>query len=230
MVNLKFEYKNSEDKVKWGGQLDVDWVGKVNVSGQLSATNNDIKQDIKVTISATQRGGDQNKILTVIPNGLAECSMQNPQPCFDIFENAITYIKTDYINQFDSLDDYNVTKIFTDGYKTSGPGLDVLVPDGAYPTKSLLTKLAIKDMSQDWIEAIMDNRRAVNMLNYYAADMSTSQRNAIEDIRDDALFNSFILADSVAYCKRNPIGDYCRTRQTQTDGNVSTYDRNLLEL
>ncbi|MCJ8272959.1 MAG: internalin [Psychrosphaera sp.] len=230
MVNLKFEYKNAEDKVKWGGQLDVDWVGKVNVSGQLSAVNNDVKRDIKVTISAIQRGGDQNKILTVIPNGLASCSMQNPQPCFDIFKNTINYIKTDYIHQFNDLNDYNVTKIFTDRYRASGPGLDVLVPQGAYPSQSLLTKLAIKNMSEGWIEAIMDNRRADNLLNYYAADLSTADRNAIEDLRENALFNSFILADAVAYCNRNPIGSYCRTREVQTQGNVSAYDRNLLEL
>jgi hypothetical protein len=35
MVNLKFEYKNAEDKVKWGGQLDVDWVGAIKVNGEL---------------------------------------------------------------------------------------------------------------------------------------------------------------------------------------------------
>ena len=230
MVNLKFEYKNAEDKVKWGGQLDVDWVGKVNVSGQLDAVNDDVKRDIKITISAVQRGGDQNKILTVIPNGLASCSMQNPQPCFDIFANTINYIKTDYINQFDSLDDFNVTKIYTDRYKTSGPELDVLTPDGAYPSKSMLTKLAIKNLSELWVDSIMDHRRADNILNYYAADMSSADRVALEQLRDAALFNSFIAADAVAYCNRNPIGSYCRNREQQTYGDITTYDRNRLEL
>lgn len=230
MVNLKFEYKNKEDKKRWGGQLDVDWVGKVSVSGELSAVDNETKRNIKITVSAQQQGGDPNRLLSVIPDQLISCSMENPAPCFSIFENTINYIKTDYINQFPTLDKYNVTKIYTDKYRTSGPELDVLIPDDGYGTKTMLTKLAIKNMSEDWIQAIMDNRRADNLLNYYAANMTTAKRALVENIRDSALFNSFILADAVAYCKRNPIGSYCRTRELQTNGQVTAYDRSQLEL
>ena len=230
MINLKFEYKNAEDKVKWGGQLDVDWVGKVNISGQLSAVDNSVKRDIKITVSAVQMGGDPNRLLTVIPDELNDCTMENPKPCFDIFANAINYIKTDYINQFDSLDKYNVVNIYTDKYEKSGPGLAVLVGDGAYPSKTLLSKLAAKNMSQSWIEAIMDNRRADNLLSYYASDLPSEHRAALETIRDEALFNSFILADAVSYCNRNPIGDHCHTRELDTKSRVNTYDRQRLEL
>ncbi|WP_274053821.1 internalin [Thalassomonas haliotis] len=230
MINLKFEYKNDEDKVKWGGQLDVDWVGKVKVGGKLEKVDNETKRNIKVTVSATQMGGDANELLTVIPDQLVSCTMENPAPCFDIFENAITYIKTNYVNQFDSLDKYNVSKVFTHGYRKSGPGLNALVPDDLYPSKSILTKLAIKNMSETWITSIMDNRRADNLLNYYATEITDEQKAALESIRQNALFNSFILADSVSYCKRNPIGDYCRTRELETNDRVTGYDRKWLEL
>ncbi|WP_044837027.1 hypothetical protein [Thalassomonas viridans] len=230
MINLKFEYKNDEDKVKWGGQLDVDWVGKVSVSGQLQKVDNDVKRNIKVTVSATQMGGDPNRLLTVIPDQLVSCTMENPTPCFDIFENAINYIKTDYINQFDNLDKYNVSKVYTNQYRKSGPGLNALVPDDLYPTKTILTKLATKNMSEDWVTAIMDHRRADNLLNYYATELSSAHKTTLEEIRQNALFNSFILADSVSYCNRNPIGDYCRDRELETRGRVTAYDRKWLEL
>jgi hypothetical protein len=230
IVNLKFEYKNAEDKVKWGGQLDVDWQGKIQVSGELSSTNNSIKRDIKITVSAKQMGGDANQILTVIPNEIIECTMENPQPCFDIFTNTINYMKTNYVNQFNSLDDYNVVKLFTDKYRTSGPGLDILVPEGTNPAKVMLTKLAIKNMTERWIQAIMDHRRADNLLNYYSGELPTAKRSALEQLRGDALLNSFLLADSVGYCNDNPIGSFCRDREVQANTYLGAYDRNLLEL
>ncbi|MFC3033641.1 internalin [Pseudoalteromonas fenneropenaei] len=230
MVTLKFQYKNDEDKVKWGGQLGVDWAGKVSVSGKLQKVDADVKRNIKVTVSALQLGGDPTQLLKVIPNQLVNCTMENPTPCFEVFKNSIDYLKTNYVNQFSSLDNYNVSKVFTTNYKESGPSLKALVPDDVYPGKSILTKLALKNMSDDWVEAIMDNRRADNLINYYGSELNSAQRSALEQIRDNAQFNSFILADAVAYCKRNPIGNYCRDRELQTQSRVNQYERHWLEL
>jgi hypothetical protein len=234
MVNLKFEYKKAEDKVKWGGQLEVDWVGTVDASGSLTAVDNSVKRDIKITVSAVQMGGDENRILSVIPNEIIKCTMENPQPCFDIFTNTINYMKTDYINQFTTLNDYNMVKLFTDKYKTSGPGLNVLVPEpanpAANPAKSILTKLAIKSMTENWIESSLDSRRAANLVNYYAAELPASQQNALADIRDDAQANAILWAAAVGYCDDNPFGSYCRARELETQSYVVSYDRQLLEL
>ena len=230
MVNLKFQYKNKADKVKWGGQLDVDWVGKVRVGGKLESVDNATKKDIKITVSATQFGGTPNELLKIIPNQLVNCTMENPAPCFAIFANTIAYIKTQYVTQFTSLDHYNVARVYTEPYRRSGPNLQALVPDGPYPSRSLLTKLAVKNMSEAWIQALMDNRRADNLLSYYASELAPDQRNALQDIRDNALFNSFILADSVGYCDDNPIGPFCRERELATKTRLSDYDRSWLDL
>ncbi|MCV2885690.1 internalin [Aestuariibacter sp. AA17] len=230
MINLKFQYKNKEDKVKWGGQLDVDWVGKVSVSGALEKVDEETKRNIKVTVSAIQMGGDPNRLLSVIPEQLVNCTMEDPTPCFDIFANTINYIKTDYINQFTSLDKYNVAKLYTSTYTHSGPGLNALLPDAPYPSRSVLTKLATKNLSEAWVQAIMDNRRADNLLNYYANELDANHKNKLESIRDDSLFNSFLLADAVSYCKRNPIGSYCRNRELASNNSIITYDRQWLEL
>ena len=230
MVNLKFQYKNKADKVKWGGQLDVDWVGKVRVGGKLESVDNATKKDIKITVSATQFGGTPNELLKIIPNQLVNCTMENPAPCFAIFANTIAYIKTQYVTQFTKLDRYNVARVYTEPYRRSGPNLQALVPDGPYPSRSLLTKLAVKNMSEAWIQALMDNRRADNLLSYYASELAPDQRNALQDIRDNALFNSFILADSVGYCDDNPIGPFCRERELATKTRLSDYDRSWLDL
>ncbi len=230
MVNLKFQYKNKQDKVKWGGQLNVDWVGKVNVGGKLSKVDNETKKNIKITVSASQFGGDPNELLKVIPDQLVTCTMENPSPCFNIFSNTIDYIKNNYVNQFETLDKYNVARVFTSPYELSGPSLDLLTPDEPYPSRSILTSLAVKNMSEYWVQSLMDNRRADNLLNYYASELGADHRVALEDIRDNAIFNSFILADSVDYCKANPIGDYCRNREIETFSRLTQYDRKWLEI
>ncbi|PAJ76230.1 internalin [Pseudoalteromonas sp. NBT06-2] len=230
MVNLKFEYKNDEDKVKWGGQLDVDWVGKVSLSGALEKVDDATKRDIKVTVSAIQFGGDTNALLSVIPDQLINCTMSDPTPCFQIFENTINYIKGNYINQFTSLDKYNVAKVYTNTYTRSGPELNQLVPDNPYPSRNVLTKMATKNLSESWINAILDNRRAENLLNFYTNELSSAHKTALENIRDDALFNSFLLADAVSYCNSNPIGDYCRTRELESNSRVINYNSDWLEL
>ena len=230
IVTLKFEFKNAEEKVNWGGHLSVDWIGYVSVSGKLDATDEQVKRDIKITVSAKQLGGDETQLLSVIPNGLASCSMANPQPCFTIFANTVRYMKTDYLNQFSSLDDYNVSKIYTDKYYTSGPKLHELITSGNYPSKTLLTKLLIKNMAESWVEALLDHRRADNLLNYYSANLSDSDRNALEALREGALLNSILWANAYQYCQNNPLGDYCRNREIETRGYLHNYDRNLLEL
>ena len=230
MVNLKFEYKNSEDKVKWGGQLNVDWAGGVSVGGSLTSVDNNIKKNIKISVSAIQMGGDESRILSVIPDKLIECTMLNPQPCFEIFANTITYMKTDFVNQFNSLNDYNVVKLYTDKYKTSGPGLALLVPQTANPEKSLLTKLAIDNMTERWVQSNLDHRRADNLLNYYGTELTAAQRDALSAIRHNALTNAGLWASAVGYCNENPFGNYCRDREVETQTYVVAYDRQLLEI
>jgi len=76
----------------------------------------------------------------------------------------------------------------------------------------------------------LDNRRAENLLNFYTNELSSAHKTALENIRDDALFNSFLLADAVSYCNSNPIGDYCRTRELESNSRVINYNSDWLEL
>ncbi|TMP84988.1 hypothetical protein CWC05_19180, partial [Pseudoalteromonas ruthenica] len=79
------------------------------------------RQSIKISVSGYQSGGDPNRLLSIIPNGIMRCTLLNPEPCFALFESAVKYLKTDYINQFNSLDDYNVTDTYLADYQDSVP-------------------------------------------------------------------------------------------------------------
>jgi hypothetical protein len=59
---------------------------------------------VDVTITAQQYGGDSQDLVSIIPNGLLSCTLSNPKACFDLFENTVNYMKSDYPAQFKNAD------------------------------------------------------------------------------------------------------------------------------
>ncbi|WP_230390725.1 hypothetical protein [Reinekea sp. G2M2-21] len=232
IVNMKVEYRSAEDKRLIGGYLSVDVNGIVSVDGDLSFVDEDIKRSVKISISAKQVGGDPLELAKIIPNGLMQCSLNNPDPCFNLFSETVNYLKADYINQFPTLDKYNPVKLYTHRYEYSGPNLDILTPVTGYEEVGYLTKLTINRMSDEWVQAMLDKRRAENIVNYYASSLTSAQKAAINDIADKARANAYLFADSVDYCNRNPLGPHCRQREQEIydGGYVKTYDASLLDL
>ncbi|MCG7537221.1 hypothetical protein [Pseudoalteromonas sp. OOF1S-7] len=209
VINMKIEYRNETDKRAIGGYLSVDWIGKVKVDGELQKIAEDKRKSVKITISGMQSGGDPNRLLQVIPNGIMHCTLLNPEPCFNLFEAAVHYLKTDYINQFDSLADYNITDVYTTRYLDSGAGLQPLIPDNGYAPVNYLTRLIIKELTARWIEERLVYRRAKNLQRYYASQFSAEQLMQLQDIESKSRANANLFADLVDYCERNPEGNHC---------------------
>ncbi|ESP91340.1 MULTISPECIES: hypothetical protein [Pseudoalteromonas] len=220
VINMKIEYRNEQDKRKIGGYLSVDWIGKVKVDGQLQKIDEEKRQSVKISISGYQSGGDPNRLLNIIPNGIMRCTLLNPEPCFNLFEAAVNYLKTDYINQFDSLDDYNITESYITKYLDSGAALQQLIPDAGYTPVNYLTKLVIKELTARWIEERLTYRRAKNLQRYYAAQFSPEQLNQLQQIESSSRANANLFADMVDYCERNPEGNYCIDYES---GNLAYY-------
>ncbi|WP_125717253.1 hypothetical protein [Pseudoalteromonas rubra] len=209
VINMKIEYRNETDKRAIGGYLSVDWIGKVKVDGELQKISEEKRNSVNITISGMQSGGDPNRLFQVIPDGIMQCTLLNPQPCFNLFEAAIHYLKTDYINQFDSLADYNITDVYTASYLDSGADLQQLIPDNGYTPVNYLTRLVIKELTARWIEERLVYRRAKNLQRYYAAQFSAEQLLQLQDIERKSRANANLFADLVDYCERNPEGNHC---------------------
>ncbi|TMP26876.1 hypothetical protein CWB99_17410 [Pseudoalteromonas rubra] len=220
VINMKIDYRNEEDKRQIGGYLSVDWIGKVKVDGQLQKIDEEKRQSVKISISGYQSGGDPNRLLNIIPNGIMRCTLLNPEPCFNLFEAAVNYLKSDYINQFNSLDDYNITDSYVTKYLDSGAGLQQLIPDAGYTPVNYLTKLVIKELTSRWIEERLTYRRAKNLQRYYAAQFSAEQLNQLQEIETSSRANANLFADMVDYCERNPEGNYCLDYES---GNLAYY-------
>ncbi|QPB85747.1 hypothetical protein CWC22_022335 [Pseudoalteromonas rubra] len=209
VINMKIDYRNESDKRTIGGYLSVDWIGKVKVDGQLQKLDDEKRQSVKITISGYQSGGDPNRLLQIIPNGIMSCTLLNPEPCFNLFESAVNYLKTDYINQFQSLDDYNVTDTYVARYLDSGSNLQQLIPTQGYEAINYLTKLVVKELTSRWIEERLTYRRAKNLQRYYASQFNAEQLNQLSEIETASRANANLFADLVDYCERNPEGNYC---------------------
>ncbi|BBN80222.1 hypothetical protein PA25_02070 [Pseudoalteromonas sp. A25] len=208
MVNLKIDYGSNKDKSEIGGYLDVDLYGGVfNVGGQLKYLQDDTKSSVKITVRAIQNGGDPKQLLSIIPNNIITCSLDNPKPCFDMFYEAVQYAKTGFGSQLNSLSDYNVVRYYTTRYDSASLALRPLVAD--YQTIRNATKWLISELEDDFKQAVLDEQRASNLLTSYYAYLPETQRSAVETIRNLAYDNAWFLFNAAQFCRDNPFGTAC---------------------
>lgn len=214
LVNLKIDYGSSKDKTEIGGYLDVDLYGGVfNVGGQLKYLQDDVKSSVKITVRAIQQGGDPKQLLSIIPNNIISCSMSNPEPCFDMFSEAVDYAKNGFRGQLNQLSDYNVVRYYTTRYDQSSLALRALVPE--YQVVRNATKWLISDLEDDFKQALLDEQRAADLLTSYYAYLPVEQRTAVAQIKEQAYDNAWFLFNAAQFCRDNPFGTACETQLAQ---------------
>lgn len=208
VVNLKIDYGSNRDKSDIGGYLDVDLYGGVfNVGGELRFLDDEKKSSVQITVRAMQQGGDPKQLLTVIPNNIIQCSLENPNPCFDMFSSAVDYSKNKFPDQLNSLDDYNVVHYFTTRYENSSLELKKLAPE--YQVISFATKWLISDLENDFQLALVDESRASTLLTSYYAYLPEEQREGVSLIQRAAYDNAWFFYTAAKYCRDNPFGSSC---------------------
>lgn len=214
LVNLKIDYGNNRDKSDIGGYLDVDLYGGVfNVGGQLQYLEEETKSSVKITVRAVQHGGDPKQLLSVIPNNIISCSLEDPKPCFDMFYEAVKYAKESFSSQLVSLDDYNVMQYETTRYDSSSLVLKQLVPE--YQQIRHATKWLISDLEDDFQKALIDESRASHLLTSYFAYLPEAQRTAVTVIKDAANENAWFFFTAARHCRDNPFGTSCEDYYAQ---------------
>lgn len=237
MVNLKIEYGSNQDKSDIGGYLDVDLYGGIfNVGGQLKYLQDDTRSSIKITVRAIQQGGDPRQLLTVIPNNIITCSLSNPEPCFDMFYEAVDYAKNGFRAQLQQLSDYNVVRYYTTRFDSSSAALKALVPE--YQIIRNATKWLTTELEDDFKQAILDEQRASELLTSYYAYLPEAQRAEVEKIQTTAYDNAWFFYTAAEYCRDNPFGTACEDAYQQMKNECvargktcpGVYDVNQLQL
>ena len=235
MVTLKFEYRNAQDKKDIGGQLSVNWAGGVDANGSANFSSIENAGTVDVTISAYQYGGDSQELATIIPSGLLSCRLNNPTACFDLFENAVTYMKTDYPEQFKNADGslnlgkFNKVRYFTERYDESGPEWTDYMTD-AYDEMTFASRQALRDAHSRWERALLDKRRTEYLVAERASDLSSTQLSKVSSIASLADDNATNLANLVDNCLVNAAAtpSYCATNWANQTF-FKSYDETALE-
>ncbi|WDE07004.1 hypothetical protein SG34_009000 [Thalassomonas viridans] len=230
MVNMVVEYASKEDKRNIGGYLDVSWAGKVSAKGQLQLLDEEVKQSVKITITAKQSGGDPTQLANILPDGIASCSLKSPEFCFDIFTQAVEYLNSNFPNQFATLENYNVERIHTQRYDESGSNARELIPQAGYQEFSLLMRMKKRDLYDDYVTSILHHRRARSLLQNYASRLTPQQEDYIEQISEYSLDNASVYEMTLALCQSKPFADECQNSIDNIGQYLKAYDEDYLNL
>ncbi|MDX1341235.1 MAG: internalin [Reinekea sp.] len=236
-VNMNIEYLNSEDKRDIGGYLGVDIAGGiVSVQGELDFLDEESKESVKITVRAIQKGGDPTQLLNIIPNNIVTCSLSYPQPCFDLFAQAIQYAKNDFRYQFNQLSDYNVVSYKTTRYDRSTADVKRLAP--TYQDISFARNQLLFELTDKYKKALVDEQRAADVLSTYYSWIPEAQRASVVQLQKDAYKNAWLFYDAAEYCQSHPYGTECvdywnninNVCANTGEGCVVAYDRDSLEI
>lgn len=210
LVNLKVEYLSEQHKSDIGGHLGVSYgVGSVgvSVSGELRYIDEEIKKSVRITVRALQKGGDPKKLLNIIPNNIITCTLDNYEPCFDLFVQATEYARNDFGNQFNALSDYNVVRYTASPYGNSSA--DVRKLDTTDRVISVATTYRTSVLEEAFKTAIADEHRARVLVTKYAGWISAQQRSTAQNIQQAAYENGLIYSKYALNCRDNPYGTAC---------------------
>ena len=227
MVNLKFEFHNAEDKKQIGGNLKVGYNGVVEVEGAASWAALENSQTVNVTFTAQQGGGVPTELTNVVPSNLPSCTLNAPEVCLSAFEDAINYMKNNFVTQFDNNANYNATRYYTSRYVESGPTLAALT-GGAAQQRTFASDLAIRQMSSYWMQAKQDEQRADYLLAKQASYLSSAEQTAITAVKTKASQNATTLTNTINSC-RVGTPDACDTAWTGSS-QLQSYDASVLEI
>lgn len=211
LVNMRVEYLSEQHKTDIGGYIGVDYAGGnigVSVDGQLRYIDTDLKKSVRISVRAVQKGGDPKQLLNIIPSNIITCSLDNYEPCFDLFVDAVNYAKDDFRLQFNNLSDYNVVRYAATPYAISS--LDVRRLDPADQEVSFSTTFQTLWLESAFKTAISHENRARSVLAKYSSWMSDTQRNTVEQAQKGFYDNAWIYNEYALMCRDNPYGSACK--------------------
>ncbi|SME95217.1 hypothetical protein [Pseudobacteriovorax antillogorgiicola] len=205
-INMKVDYANEFDKEEIGGKLDLA-VGEGGIDifkleGELEMLDQARKSSVNISIQARQVGGDSLQLLTIIPDSLVTCSLENPKPCFKLFNDAIRYAKTNVVQQLSDPNRYKPIKYITERYDESG-AFD-LVPNQGYQQLDLLVREKRRDIERKYTKELLNKQRATDLLVNYSRQLSSSQKSRVQSIEDLAFKNAEILSGVSISCYDTP--------------------------
>ncbi|HET9239248.1 MAG TPA: hypothetical protein VFO10_18455 [Oligoflexus sp.] len=229
-VTMKVDFLNDSDKTDIGGKLKLA-VGKENIDlvkieGELNKIDQKKKESVKLSIRARQVGGDPVQLTSFLSDNVVECTLANPKPCFDVYNQAIRYARTSVPTQLAGDAAFVPVRFLTKNYKESG--LDELVPSGGYQFIDALTKAKRREIEAQYQQNLVDYQRAADILRKYSDYLEEAQIEVISNIKDITFNNAAILGDVSLTCFDAPSS--CISYSKSAEPGIKPYDRSKLAL
>ncbi len=210
LINMKIEYLSEQNKSDIGGYLGVSYgAGSLGISvdGKLNYIDEELKRSVRITVRALQKGGDPKQLLSVIPNNIISCSLDNYEPCFNMFEQVVNYAKSDFGKQFDNLSDYNVVRYKASPYSVGS--LDVRRLDSEDQVIRFETTYRTLWLEEQFKKSVNHEHRASAMISKYGSWMTNEQLADAETIKQSAYNNAWVYSQFATLCRDNPYGTAC---------------------
>ena len=180
----------------------------------------EIKQSVRITVRAVQKGGDPKQLLKIIPNNIITCTLDNYEPCFDLFVQASNYAREEFGNQFNRLSDYNVVRYTTNPYSNSS--LEVRKLDVASQDITVGTTYRTLWLENAFKTVIGHEHRAKRVVNAYSAWLTGAQLTNAQNIQQGAYDNGLVYSKHATQCRDNPYGSACEDNWNDYLANCGT--------
>jgi hypothetical protein len=227
-ATMKVGFFNSQDRLEIGGKIKVNVLaGLVKAEGSLDFVDENVKKRTSLSVQVVQNGGRPERILTILPDNIMYCTLEEPTPCLEVFGNLISYARNDFAQQLADVNQYNVLKYVTQSYGDSG--IEDLVPSAGYAVVLEAVRQKIAVTEQSLRAAMKDEDRASGLLTTGAAYMTTRQRDRVRDILDQASNNILVYADISRYCYQN-LNQNCLSFASTRGADLEAYNPSDLEI
>lgn len=200
MATLSVEFSDQASREKFGGSLKVDVLrGTVEVEGNLEKADDSVKKSVKISLQATQIGGDERKLSTVISTGLTECNALNLAPCIAAFKKAIEYGNT-IAEQLTDDSKYAVIGYTTESYADTG--ITELVAQNHTLVTQLVEDKRLELEAQ--LKATRINYARMQSILNFAELLNREKRQKVSEQKDALEVNKENLSRALLYCYRLP--------------------------
>jgi len=212
-VTMKAEFLNEAEKLDFAGKINVSFTAG-SVNGNLSSFSEEKKAAVKITVRAHQFGGDPARLLTIIPDNILQCDLNNFDPCANLFAKAIRYAQgvgeytgTGFKNEDNESEPLATSNVINYQTQTYYQNTSTIPFRRNYSTTDHSQRIDV--LEERYIEEMEAGQRASSLLSNSQSYLTSYQTASLRNVRDTALQNAEAIRDLVEHCESSPYSSSC---------------------
>ncbi len=204
-VGLKLEFLSEEQKEDIGGDIffrqgiPIIDLG-LSVEAGANVYEKRINDSVLIKVYARQTGGEPLKLIEALPSSIVQCSLNHLDPCIEFVEAIMTYANSDFVTQFNELDDYVVKSMTTIAYNELP--LQPVSSDLGSVLDARRLEILMANIQDELDQTNLEIRRTYSLMNHYNAWLSAEQLAQIKALNLSLLENRSHLLAILGYCRK----------------------------